>query len=155
MIKKEFDNYSPYNNIKATFTIYSVASNARLSLVKTIKDFTGEGLKWSKELMDNLNNGIAISITSYKSQEDLNRMKINMMDVDCKYTIDDASYLRNKKLFQLGIYDKSDVVDALVEHDINLLYNSNGRIPLETLKEVLSSRYSLISEDDMKKIMID
>lgn len=155
MIRKEFDNYSQYNNIKTTFTVYSVSSINRLNLVKAIKDFTGEGLKWSKELMDNLNNGTAISMTMYKSQEEINRFKSYMKDVDCKYTIDDASYIRNKKLFELGIYDKSDIVDALVEHDINLLYNSNGRIPLETLKEVLSSRYSLISEDDMKKIMID
>jgi hypothetical protein len=63
----------------------------------------------------------------------------------------DQQKIRDVKLMQLGLYEKDQLVDEIVESDIfNIFANKDN---FELIKSILKSRYTHIPEEELLKIL--
>ena len=87
----------------------------RLKLIKIIKNYTGYGLKYSKDFMDVLyfeKKSIEIEI----SESDKYMFKNDLAQFKCiKYHF---KVTRDDNLLKLGIADKKDYIDYVTDNDI-------------------------------------
>ena len=122
---------------------------SKLQLVKSIKTFTGLGLKESKDIIDNSElNPQTIKLNT--NSKDLAELKIALSFCEnLNYTLSDIQDNRHKKLIELGLGTKEDFVELLIENDIYNLYNNNH----EKIKDLLRKRYDLISEKNLKNLL--
>lgn len=142
--------YGDKNGFFTTFILYESGQN-KLALVKAIKSFGGLGLKESKDFMDDCKNH-PVKFSKLAINEDIIEFKRQLDDlVGVSYEIVNFSKTRDKKLIQLGLCDKSEVIDYLVETTVAELYTSS-KIGIDKLKETLAELYSEISEDNLIKI---
>jgi len=124
---------------------------SKLNLVKLIKDITGYGLKDSKEIVDRSAFHPQF-IKVMLSSDEITRAKKQLSECDqLEYTMTDVQTIRNRKLIELGIADKNDLVNELVDQDINQIYIN--KYDLEMVRELLIERYKNISETEIKKIL--
>jgi hypothetical protein len=140
------------------FTLIEPGVN-KLSLVKAIlslKHLTGWGLKQSKDFVDSTDekyNKYAIArpgvLELPLTKIELESFRESLENCDkIKYELTDYSKLRNKKLIQLGLYDKTDLINELVDEDLfNILRNKD----FDTIKALLIERYSNLPENYLKE----
>lgn len=131
-------------------TIYT-SGTSKLNLVKTIKDITGMGLKESKDVVDGLATSpqkIRVPLTA----SEITRYKKYLTDCEgCTFDMTDQQKIRDVKLMQLGLYEKDQLVDEIVESDIfNIFANKDN---FELIKSILKSRYTHIPEEELLKIL--
>ena len=141
--------------------------SSKLALVKAIKFASGWGLKDSKDFVDSTD-------TKYQQQFSQNRTgRIGLMDLEltkaeldefetqlrnctgATFELNGTSKLRNRKLIELGLYDKDELIEELVEDDLfrvikgdidfvrNLLKDRYNQLPEEYIKEKLKNESNL------------
>ena len=131
-------------------TIYTTGTS-KLNLVKVIKDITGMGLKEAKDIVDGLVTSpqkIRVPLTA----SEITRYKKYLTDCEgCTFDMTDQQKIRDVKLMQLGLYEKDQLVDEIVESDIfNIFANKDN---FELIKNILKSRYTHIPEEELLKIL--
>lgn len=125
------------------------AGNSKLQLVKSIKVFTGLGLMESKNIVDAIENQPQI-IKINTTHKDLKELKSGLDScIELQYSLSDIQDNRNKKIIQLGLGTKKDLVELLVEKDMYSIYSQD----YYNIKNFLIERYSLISEKDLLKLL--
>ena len=133
-----------------TLTIEKSGKN-KLQLVKSIKKFTNLGLKESKDIVDNISESPQV-IKVWKTQEEVLELKDELsICEELSYFLTDIQQNRNRKLIELGLGTKEDLVEELVERDIYELISN--KFNYEQLRNLLSKRYDSITETELKKIM--
>ena len=147
------------DSIPIRFVLYSPGST-KLALVKAIKFATGMGLKEAKDFIDETGTGYnqtlgmigqPVMFKKYMTSIELDKFR-NELSVcrGAEYDIDDREKIRNKKLIDIGIYEKGDLISELTEMSIDNLF-MNG-FDLQKLKELLNRIYSDLSEEKLKEI---
>lgn len=136
------------SGIPVTFILYKSGSS-KLNLVKIIKTFTGLGLRDSKDIVDKVVD-CPTMFTMRMSLEKIKQFRSELLNTDAEFDLNDIEKIRNQKLIDLGLYEKSDLIDGIIDMDINKII-SNG-FSLSKMKEVLNIVYSNISEDKLKEI---
>lgn len=132
---------------------------SKLALVKAIhslRHLTGWGLKESKDFVDSTDEKYnKYTIASPGILElPLNRIELESFRealencTEIQYELTDYSQLRHKKLIQLGLYEKTDLINELVEEDLfHILRNKD----FDTIKALLIERYSNLPESYLKE----
>jgi len=131
-----------------TFTLIK-PGKSKLQLVKAIKLFTGYGLKEAKDIADDAENSPQI-IKGYSKQKDIEQLRLDLICCEgIEYTLSDIQDDRHRKLIELGLGSKEDLVQLLVERDINEIYS----LKHDEIITHLKTRYELIPEEEIKKLM--
>jgi ribosomal protein L7/L12 len=134
--------------VTMTFILYKPGSQ-KLALVKAIKFVTGLGLKDSKDMVDeSMNHPIMFRQKLTLGQLDEFRNQLSITDAE--FDLDDREKIRNKKLIDLGIYEKSDLVSELINMDIQKVFI--GGFSTTKLREIIESIYDNISEERLREI---
>lgn len=134
--------------VTMTFILYKPGSQ-KLALVKAIKFVTGLGLKDSKDMVDeSMNHPIMFRQKLTLGQLDEFRNQLSITDAE--FDLDDREKIRNKKLIDLGIYEKSDLVSELTNMDIQKVFI--GGFSTTKLREIIESIYNNISEERLREI---
>lgn len=122
---------------------------SKLQLVKTIKVFTGLDLKQSKDIVEESENRPQ-TIRINTTLKDLQELKTSLTScIDISYSLSDIQDNRLKKLIDIGLGTKEDLVEMLAEKDMYSLYT----IDYDKIKDFLIQRYKLISEKDLSKLL--
>lgn len=132
---------------------------SKLALVKAIhglRHLTGWGLREAKDFVDSTDenyNKYAIArpgmLELTLTQDEYRQFKsaLDLCD-EIVYELTDVSHQRNKKLIQLGFYEKSDLINELVEQDLfDILRNKD----FETARSLLIERYTNLPESYLKE----
>ena len=140
---------TPESNL-LTLTIMSPGTT-KLALIKIIKEITSLGLMESKDIVDNSLGSIQI-IKFHYQDSGINSLR-NSLDncADLKYTLTSLNQIRNRKLIELGIFNKDDLISEIIESDVYHIFQS--RCNLEEIKKLLSDRYNLLNTEDLKTIL--
>lgn len=143
------------DSIPIRFVLYK-SGTTKLALVKAIKFASGMGLKEAKDFIDETGEylgvmGQPVMFRKYMTPIELDKFR-NELSVcqGAKYDIDDREKIRNKKLIDIGIYEKLDLISELTEMSIDNLF-MNG-FDIEKLKQLLNKIYSDLSEEKLKEI---
>jgi hypothetical protein len=108
--------------MEKTFTIKSIGREPdKLRMVKLIKDFTGLGLKESKDILDSVadNNRpsqITLDLTLDQEKELLKRLN-EVRGIE--WTFNDSLYRRQLKLVQLGLIDDKQELVEILKREFN------------------------------------
>lgn len=137
-----------------TLTIYNTGSN-KLNLVKAIKIFSNLRLKESKNIVDSvtINGKQIINSLCDNNQIKLTKEILNEC-VGCVWELNDVEKARNDKLTILGLGNREDMINLLVDFDMNRISTNihlTNYKSLESIKEILKDRYVLISDENLKK----
>jgi len=141
---------SKIGSYPVTLTIEKSGKN-KIQLVKSIKKFTNLGLREAKDIVDNVTH-IPQVIKVWATNQEILELK-NELSIceELSYLLTDIQQNRNRKLIELGLGTKEDLVEELVERDIYELISN--KFNYEQLRELLSERYDSITEIEIKKIM--
>lgn len=131
--------------------------SSKLALVKAIhalRHVTGWGLKESKEFVDSTEYirystgapGI-LELNLTKLEVDEFRRSLESCD-RIVFELDDTSKIRNRKLIELGFYEKDELVRELVEDDLFEILRGKD---IEKIRSILTERYSQLSENYIKE----
>lgn len=134
--------------VTMTFILYKPGSQ-KLALVKAIKFVTGLGLKDSKDMADESANH-PIMFRQKLTLGQLDEFRNQLSITDAEFDLDDREKIRNKKLIDLGIYEKSDLVNELTNMDIQKVFI--GGFSTTKLREIIESIYDNISEEKLREI---
>jgi hypothetical protein len=151
---KDFTSYinhngiSPSNGLDITFVL-NKPGNSKLNLVRAIKHATGLGLKDSKDIVDESSNN-PVMFRKKMTFEDLKEFRELLANTNADFTLDDLSQLRRKKLVDLGICDKSDLIEEIISQNIYSIFVEGFSI--DKISQLLTNIYSNITEDKLKEI---
>ena len=108
--------------MEKTFTIKSIGEEPnKLRMVKLIKDFTGMGLKDSKDFLDSVstnNRPSQITLDLNLDQEKDFLKRLNEVR-GIEWTFNDSSYRRQLKLVQLGLIDNKQELVEILKREFN------------------------------------
>ena len=132
---------------------------SKLALVKAIhslRHVTGWGLKESKDFVDSTDPKYSRYSAGVPGLLELNLTKLEVDEFrrsleSCDkivFELDDTSKIRNRKLIELGFYEKEELIRELVEDD--LLEILRGK-DIEKIRSILTERYSQLSESYIKE----
>lgn len=136
---------------------------SKLALVKAIhslRHVTGWGLKESKDFVDSTDPKYSRYSTGVQSfHPGLLELNLTKLEVDefrrslesCDkivFELDDTSKIRNRKLIELGFYEKDELVRELVEDDLFEILRGKD---IEKIRSILTERYSQLSESYIKE----
>ena len=108
--------------MEKTFTIKSIGKEPdKLRMVKLIKEFTGWGLKESKDFLDSVadNNRpsqITLDLTLDQEKELLKKLD-EVRGIE--WTFNDSLYRRQLKLVQLGLIDDKQELVEILKREFN------------------------------------
>lgn len=133
--------------------------NSKLALVKAIHNLrhvTGWGLKESKDFVDSTDPKYNPYVTSSPGLLELNLLKSEIDEFrkdlqsceQIEFELNDYSQLRNRKLIDLGLYDKSELVSELVEEDLFEILRGSD---IHKIREILIDRYQNLPEEYLKE----
>lgn len=150
---KDFTEYISKNGSSAdglyiTFMLVKPGKN-KLNLVRAIRHATGLGLIDSKKLVDESSNN-PVMFGKKMSVEDLKTFWELLASTDAEFTLDDLSQIRRKKLADLGIWDKNDIIDEIVKQNIYSIFRVG--VSVENISKILSDIYSNFEENKLKEI---
>lgn len=143
-----FQNEKSISCFNATLTLKSSGVN-KLWLVKIIKNITGYSLRDSKDIVDK--TSVCPQIIKFPATiDDVRDIKKSLIEncPGCDFKIDDKSYLRDRKLLQLGIGEKSDYLEELIEQDISY-FHFNSFEP-EKIRQLLLKRYQFLTQEEIQ-----
>jgi len=115
-------------------------TSSKLALVKIIKNFSGDGLKQSKDIVDSIHSHIGMPIefelVSDKTEIDLlNELK----NIDGKFIINGGTqWSRAKKMLDLGIGADEDYAEFISEYIAYNTYHSEVLESISFLKKIFS-----------------
>lgn len=118
-------------------------------LVKAIKQATGLGLKDSKDIVD-YSSESPIMFRKRMSLEDLKSFRELLDQTDAEFTLDDISQIRRRKLVDLGLCDKTDLIEEIVNQNIHSIFKEG--VSITHLSKLLTDIYSNIDETKLRKI---
>lgn len=132
---------------------------SKLALVKAIlslRHVTGFGLKEAKDFVDSTDEKFSKYAIAKPAILELPLTKAELAEFqksldnceDILYELTDFSQLRAKKLIQLGLYDKDEIVKLLVEED---LFQVLRKKDFDSVRELLFERYSNLPENYIKE----
>ncbi len=137
------------NTIPVRFVLYN-AGQSKLAVLKAIKDVLGTDLKQTKDIVDEVvSNPIMFRKYMTTEEMDIFRNRLSLCS-GAVYDFDDREKIRNKKLIQLGICNKSDIVDELSEMSLDSLL-MNG-FNTDKLKQIFNKIYSELPEEKLRDI---
>ena len=139
---------SPNDGLDTTFVLIK-PGKSKLNLVKAIKHATGLGLKDSKDIVDESSNN-PVMFRKRMTFDDLKTFRELLASTDAEFTLDDLSQIRRKKLIDLGICDKSDLIEEIVNQNIYSIFADGFSI--DKISKILSDIYSNIEENKLKEI---
>jgi hypothetical protein len=129
---------------------------SKLALIKAIhslRHVTSWGLRESKDFVDSTDpkfshamSGI-LELNLLKSEVDQFRELLDAC-IDIEYELNDPSQLRNRKLIDLGLYDKSDLINELVDEDLFEILRDRD---INKIREILIDRYQNLPEKYLKE----
>jgi len=134
--------------VTITFILYKPGTQ-KLALVKAIKFVTGLGLKDSKDIVDESSDH-PVMFRQRLTLGQLDEFRNNLSSTDAEYDLDDRERIRNKKLIDLGVCDKSDLVEELTNMNIQKVFI--GGFSTNKLRDILMEAYSHIDEDKLMEI---
>ena len=142
------------SNIPGSYPIRFILHNAgnnKLQLLKIVKSVTGWDLREAKEIVidETQKNSIMFRMNMLPEQLKDFRDKVTACD-GVEFELDGRDRLRNRKLIELGIGDKSDVIEEIVDINIKELF-TNG-IDTMKIEKLLKRVYSNIDEIKIKEI---
>lgn len=129
---------------------------ATVKAIHSLRSLTGWTLMESKDFVDSTdekykNNFIIgprlLELDVTKEEYDQFKSDLELCD-EIVYELTDAAQLRNKKLIQLGFYEKSDLIEEMVEQD---LYDVLRHKDFGTARSLLIERYSNLPEEYLKE----
>ena len=144
----KWGSFPSTDGIDITFVLTNPGSH-KLQLVKAIKHITGLGLKDSKDIVDESSNS-PIMFRKRVSFEDLKSFREMLASTNADFKLDDISQIRTKKLVELGICDKKDLIEEIVNQNIYSIF-ANG-FSIDNISKLLSDIYSNIEETKLRKI---
>jgi hypothetical protein len=120
--------------------------NSKLQFVKTIKTFSGMGLKESKDLCDDMHDNINvyynINIEVSKKEEFIKEIKYHFNDG--VVVNGSLQYERAAKMLELGIGEKMDYIDFIKDEiKTNILSDS---------EEILDMVLYKLSKEDIEEV---
>jgi len=132
------------------YIIFHTTCNTKLSLVKTIKEHLGLGLKEAKELMDdgfnNLGKPILVEGCSLESMSRLrNAIRTDFPELLID-TTGDQKEERKKFFLDMDMGDENDYIEYLSSNYTNLLFTSS----FDDVKKNLRNIFSKINLEDLK-----
>lgn len=133
--------------VSITFILYKPGTK-KLMLVKAIKTISGLGLKEAKDIVDESSDH-PIMFRQKLTLGQLNAFRDIMESTDAVFELNDREKIRNKKLIDLGICEKSDIINELVDMDIEKIFADGFSI--NKLKLVLEFVYSNITEEKLRE----
>jgi len=150
-----FDSDEPTYSVNL---VINSSGTSKLHLIKVIKSLTLMGLKDSKDFVDSLPKKLTILLTKSQIKElKADLIRASLIDGE-DFILTDANIIRNRQL-SLGLADKQEVIQELIEKDINYLITSEiGKINIyeiiSKVKNLLKSTYSHIDKETLEKIYI-
>lgn len=131
------------------FILYN-SGNHKLALLKAIKDVTQIGLKDAKSFLDETLIS-PVMFKKYMTYEEMDLFRNRLSQCDgAVYEFDDREKIRNKKLLDLGICDKSDLSEELSEMSTDAAFM--GGFDTTKLKKIFNKIYSELSEEKLREI---
>lgn len=132
---------------------------SKLALMKAIyalRHVTGFGLKEAKDFVDSTDEKFSKYAIAKPAVLELPLTKVELDDLrksldnceDILYELTDFSQLRAKKLIQLGLYERDEIVKLLVEED---LFQVLRQKDFDSIRELLFERYSNLPENYIKE----
>lgn len=132
--------------------VISKTGTSKLNLVKAIKIFSGMGLKESKEVVDKVSMGFEQVIKARPTKSEISAAKGLLSECEgCVWRLNDLEQIRNRKLIDLGMGTREDLVEYLVEKDLFEILESDKSY--DTIYQILKSRYDHLSENTLNKIL--
>jgi len=132
-----------------TFILFNPGTT-KLMLLKAIKIATNWGLKESKDFMDESSYS-PVMFRKRMTSFELNKFKEGLSSCqNADYRLDDVERIRNRKLINLGLADKQDLVSEISELMIHLLFINN--LNYEKVNEMMQDIISNIDEPKLKQI---
>jgi hypothetical protein len=126
------------------------SGNTKLLLVKAIKDTTGFGLKDSKDFIDLCNDGSA-TFSKRMTRQEVDEFRRRLSECGgIKYELDDRQSSRNRKLINLGLFEKNDIIDEISKDASHKLIMMSGDV--NSIQDFISSLFTHVDEDTLLKI---
>lgn len=131
--------------------------SSKLALVKAIhalRHVTGWGLKESKEFVDSTEYSRYSTGTPGILELNLTKLEVDEFRRSLEscdrivFELDDTSKIKNRKLIELGFYEKDELVRELVEDDLFEILRGKD---IEKIRSILTERYSQLSENYIKE----
>lgn len=132
---------STEGKIPATFILYSASPN-KLSTVKAFKALSGLGLKDAKDCVDQTNIS-PIMIRLYLKKEDILKYQTLFKENGDHFKLSGLDELRNKKLIELGIFNREDLSSEITE--LIFLDRKNIDVNIDYI-------LSYLSEEQLKQV---
>lgn len=125
-----------------TFLMYNSGPGPnKLATVKLLKEMAGLGLKSAKDCVD-LTSDRTLLLKLYLTPTQISRYKKEFMGIGCEFKITGLDQLRNRKLIDLGLYDRDDLLYSILEG----LYTDPKNFKFN-IEEILN----LLTEDQLIK----
>lgn len=128
--------------VPATFILYLSGPN-KLSTVKALKEMSGLGLKDAKDCVDHTTQVGPIMFRLYLKKEDILKYQTLFRESDNNFKLSGLDELRNKKLIELGIFNREDLSSEITE--LIFLDRKNIDVNIEYL-------LSYLSEEQLKQV---
>ena len=138
----------PEGSIPSIFVLYSCGPS-KLAVVKVIKSMSGLGLKSSKDLADECSHH-PVRLDIYIKPELISEYRVSLTEAGCTFRLDGLDRIRNKKLMDLGIFDREDMVTEL-----SLMMSEKAIMGRSYVENKFIKLLSYLSEEQLKQIYID
>jgi len=137
----------------------------KLGFVKLIKDYTGYGLKESKDIVDtwegryNMSYNAAHleldkSLSLYLSATESLILERELTKLGVTFTLDGRKHLRDEKLIALGIIAEDDMRNLGIQHDVKALkeavLNDNDDYIISWIKNGFKG-WNKLSDEEVKE----
>lgn len=143
-------------NVKFKLIEPGISKLALVKAIHSLRHVTGWGLKESKDFVDSTDPKYSRYSTGTPGILELNLTKLEVDEFrrsleSCDrivFELDDTSKIRNRKLIELGFYEKDELVRELVEDDLFEILRGKD---IEKIRSILTERYSQLSENYIKQ----
>lgn len=138
-------------NVKFKLIEPGISKLALVKAIHSLRHVTGWGLKESKDFVDSTDPKYSrpgtLELNLTKLEVDEFRRSLESCD-RIVFELDDTSKIRNRKLIELGFYEKDELVRELVEDDLFEILRGKD---IEKIRSILTERYSQLSENYIKQ----
>lgn len=136
------------NTYPVTFVLKH-SGTQKLHLVKAIKTFTGLGLKEAKDFIDETVHQ-PVMFRKRATIEQISKFKQDLKENNAQYQFNDIEISRSRKLIEIGVYTKDEIIEEICLINIQDLMISGFSV--EKINEILKRAYSEINQDKLKEI---
>lgn len=138
----------PANTYPVTFILKN-SGTQKLRLCKAIKIFASIGLKEAKDFIDEASHQ-PVMFRKRATISQISQFKQDLGDIDAQYQFNDIEISRNRKLIEIGICSKEDIIDEICSANIQNIMIDGFNV--ELISQMLRRAYSEIDQDKLKEI---